>query len=176
MLELSLAQELFLVLFSILYGVMLQSLIGLQPFPLVRTCKGYVKSDGKLKTHFKYCGEKSNKWLVSMWRKRVGVSIILLNFSPIVYLWAILELLGNRLLISLHNLLLIGIVFWSALGVFGFYRIYHAIAVWKWESLFCDVKLKGRLVSFDAWAHSIWGMLYLLPPLLILILLSCLPN
>ena len=35
-------QEIFLVLFSIMYGVMLQSLSGLQPFPLGRTRRGFV--------------------------------------------------------------------------------------------------------------------------------------
>jgi len=40
------AQQLFLVLFSILYGVMLQSITGLQPFPLGKTLRGYVLRPG----------------------------------------------------------------------------------------------------------------------------------
>jgi len=165
---------------------MLQSLAGLQPFPLARTFKGYVKRDGKLKVYPTYCG-KSNKDLKWMWRKRVAFSIIFLNIVPVVYLWIILGLLGNvtlsrfvlpsqNLILSLQQLFLIGTIFWSALGVFGFYRLYHALFVWKWKSLFCDIVKRierNRPASFDAWAHFIWGMFYFLPPLHILIFLNC---
>jgi len=171
MLNFSLAQELFLVLFSILYGVMLQSLTGLQPFPLARTFRGYIESNGKPKTQFEHCGKKSNSWLIWMWRKRVGLSFLLLTIFPAIYFWAMFELLGNPLLDSLHTLVLVGLAFWSALGVFGFYRFYRAIAVKYLERLFCDVaqNLEKREVSFDSKAHFIWGMFYLLPLVIMLL-------
>ncbi len=171
MLNLSLAQELFLVLFSILYGVMLQSLAGLQPFPLARIFRGYIESNGKPKTHFEHCGIKSNSWLICMWRKRVGVSFLLLTIFPAIYFWVMFELLGNPLFDSQSTLVIVGLAFWSALGVFGFYRFYHAITVKYSERLFCDVvqNLKRRGVSFDAKAHCFWGIFYILPLAIILL-------
>lgn len=181
---LNIAQQLFLVLFSILYGVMLQSMSGLHPFPLGRIRKGYMNRKGKVDS-------SSDKWLIRMWRKRVLLSIILLNVFPIGYLWAILGLLGNPALtellsrfvlpcenlnLSLHQLFLIGMIFWSALGVFGFYRMYHVMAIRYWETLFLDVELEDRPLSFDAWAHFLYGVLpYLLPPFHYLLLFNFRP-
>jgi len=173
MLNLNIAQELFLVLFSILYGVMLQSLSGLQPFPLAKTLRGYrgyKRRDKPFETEHR-----------GMWRRRVAWSFFLLNFFPIVYFWGILNLLTEIPISSRFQLLpdfvYIILVFLSALSVFGFYRIYHALFTWKLRSLFCDLDFEeleeDRLISFDAWAHFIWGCVYLLPPILILICLNC---
>jgi len=182
---LNIAQEVFLVLFSILYGVMLQSISERQAFPLGRTLRGYTKRDGMIETEFEktgQCGQKSNAWLKGMWRKRIGLSIIFLNIFPIVYLWFVLGSLGKVEIhaeLSSSDFIQIAIIFWSALGVFGFYRVYHAIAVKYWQSLFCDIieeRFENRGVSFDARAHSLWGILfYLSPGLSYLILLNFFP-
>jgi len=182
------AQELFLVLFSILYGVMLQSLTGLQPFPLGKTLRGYVlrpdaSSIEKITAYRKLkdkCKRKEKNELVSMWRWRVFWSIIILNVLPIIYLSGILYLLRD---VKIHPELpypeafLVGIIFWCALGVFGFYRMYHSLAAWRWEALFCDVELEERRpLSFDVKAHLLWGVCFhLLPGLSFLVLWNLLP-
>jgi len=190
MCELKIAQELFLVLFSILYGVMLQSLFGLQPFPLGRTLQGFVSRHNSRvmrKSEFHEClkvfreknrihyenlyseqnNERFNRWLRCMWRKRVCRSFFILNFCPMVYFFYILSLL-DAIPISLNWSSFLGLffIFWSALSVFGFYRFYIALTVLRWDSLFCDVvkKLEERGTSFDARAHILWGLFYLLPP------------
>jgi len=187
--QLNIAQELFLVLFSILYGIMLQSIGGLQPFPLAKTLRGYIQQNGETKIYFGSCGGiKTDKWLKCMWRKRIAWSIFILNILPIAYLWSILGLglldkitfchgfvpFWENLFLSIFQLFEIGVIFWSALGVFGFYRIYHAIAAKWWTTLFCDVELdKKRPLSFDAKAHLLWGLLfYLLPPIHFLLLIN----
>lgn len=87
----------------------------------------------------------------------VRARVIILNLCPIVYLWFVLGLLdkvtlsgfvpfwedANALFVnSLFQLFVIGAIFWATLGVFGFYRIYHAIAVKYWKTLFCDIAKK----------------------------------
>lgn len=108
-----------MVLFSILYGVMLQSLAGLQAFPLGRVRCGFVgrnKDDEPILERNKFCECKQvfreenhiplcefdekqitnyKKWLLGMWRKRTIWSFILLNFLPFLYFWFIFFLLGN---------------------------------------------------------------------------------
>ena len=134
------AQELFLVLFSILYGVMLQSLSALAPFPLGRIFRGYKTRDGQVKEDFKLCGGKSNNQLTRMWRKRVLLSFVTLNILPMLYFLGILSLLDRiSVSFSYSSLLDSVFIFWSALGVFGFYRLFHALFAWKWKRLFCDV-------------------------------------
>ncbi len=192
---LNIAQEIFLVLFSILYGVMLQSLIGLQAFPLGRLRRGLVNRQGRLelfgenleeyrKTYEKKMirkkkGKTFDKWLVSIWRKRFALSLGLLNFLPLVYAWGILNLL-NKISISsqflfypdFFNFIL---VFGSALGVFGFYRLYHAFITCNWKSLFSDItkQLEERGTSFDALVNVICGFVYYLPAIILLIGVIC---
>ena len=200
----SIAQEIFLVLFSILYGVMLQSLAKPQSFPLGRIIRGFVgrNTDGEpiwTRKEFWECervfreenhisfGEFDEqqittykKGLLDMWRKRLIWSVFLLNVLPIIYFGFTFFLLGTRYWFSItfngniEELWLIGIIFLSALGVFGFYRLHHALIAGKWKSLFCDVakKIEARGTSFDYRANFLWGFLYILSPLVPLILLA----
>ena len=198
---LNIAQEIFLVLFSILYGAMLQSLSGLQPFPLARVFRGFV---GKCKNkddfsmlytrefwncqsvfleekqitieQFDDCNKKHYRnWLVHMWRRRVFWSFFILIFLPIVYFWGILNILTwiplSPQFTLFFDFFYILLIFWSALSVFGFYRLYHALFTWRWRSLFCDVaeKIEERGTSFDSLAHFAWACVYILPPLHLLI-------
>jgi hypothetical protein len=151
------AQEVFFVLFSIMYGVMLQSLSGLSPFPLGRTLKGHVHRWGRVERR-------------KDWNGRVIFSIFLLNVLPFAYLCIVLFLLNGKWIC--WNMLtpavtLVGLIFWASLGVFGFYRFYHAAAVSKKlrDRFFSDIMeaLEKRGVSFDATAHLIWGCIYVLP-------------
>ncbi len=207
--DLNVARQIFLVLFSILYGVMLQSLSGLQPFPLARLRRGFVglnKSDYTIlqRTEFWECQRvfmKEKKisctdlinthlnsyrtWLVGRWWWRFLGSFLLLSILPIGYFCGILFLLNDPYWSFMtlegcipqlvNQALNIGMIFWSALGVFGFYRLYHALFTWKWKTVFCDVtkKIEERGTSFDGWTHFIWGLgFYLIPPLLYLFIFN----
>jgi hypothetical protein len=193
----NLAQELFLVLFSILYGVMLGSVSRLQAFPLERSIKGFVDRWGNRaiycvrgrwgkircnRNEFTECYQEFLKeaepkktfqsWLVCMWRKRIAWSIILLNALPALYLWFVLSALGEiKTIQETLDPFNFAVIFWAALAVFGFYRFYLFLISWKWKSLFCDVakKFEADGTSFDAVAHFVWGCVYLLPPIHLLI-------
>jgi hypothetical protein len=209
--SLTITQVIFTVLFSILYGVMLQSLSRLQPFPFERVRIGFVdrNEDNDLwvdgfkgiflrwdKKGFSEClwefeseivREKNHKhrqekkdrglsgWLLCMWRARIVCSIILLNVLPALYFLFVLIALGKMVTIQ-EMVYYFGIIFWAALGVFGFYRGYHALICWSWRNLFCDVA-KGLqqdsdsnyLTSSDGWANFVWALIYLVPPIVLLI-------
>lgn len=171
------SRELFLVLYSILYGVMLQSLNTLRPFPWGKIRKGHLKRNKKPNIDYKECekiiqksGKKPEKWLKSMWIKRLFISIIILNILPILHLWLIYNLL-NREIFKELNITQFFYIFGFALGVFGFYRIYHAIAAKSPESLFCDVKceLEKRGFSYDTLAHSFSAICYFSPLIIFLL-------
>lgn len=177
---LNIAQQLFLVLFSILYGVILQSTREWQPFPLSKTLRGYLNRHGETEIYFKDCGGiKSDKWLTCMWRKRAFWSIFILNFLPMMYFWLVLSLLDRIMFchgfvpfwkditLSMFQLFEIGVIFWCALGVFGFYRFYHMLVVIRWRDLFCDVVeeiSKERKSSFDWQANFLWAICFYLCP------------
>lgn len=187
------AQTLFLALFSILYGVMLQSTMGLGAFPLVKASRGYVKRDGKVRVYFRSCN-KNGEQLKSMWKTRIRYSVLFLNVCPIAYLWFILSLLQKvklsslarfitqytsvfpKFVNSISQLITIGSIFWAALAVFGFYRIYLAIAVKCWKTLFCDMtKELDKRVSYDAKEHLLWAIrYYLLPGIISIVVLNLL--
>jgi hypothetical protein len=122
---------------------------------------------------------KYKKWLLCMWRKRLVWSVFLLNVLPMIYFWFVLSILTDPYWMSftmtnnISELVNIGAIFWSALGVFGFYRFHHALIVGRWKSLFYDVakQIEKRGTSFDWFANIVWGCLYLLPSLHLLIFL-----
>ncbi len=199
----TIGQEIFAVLFSILYGVMLGGLSRLQPFPFERARIGFVDRNGEdilrwKKKKFSECQrefdseinqEKNPKrrqkkqerglsgWLVCMWRKRIVYSIILLNVCPAIYFWFVLIALGEvKTLEETFSPLIFAIIFWAALGVFGFYRFYHALICCGWRSLFCDIAKRVQqnsegeyLTSFDGWTNFVLAIVYLVPPIVLLI-------
>lgn len=195
------SQELFLVLFSILYGAMLQSLTGFHAFSWALLRRGYVKRCGsarldeeklrECKKIFDECKPEEafsarafKKWLINMWKKRLFVSLTVLIFCPFLYFFTILILLNGKphLLgesISICDFFHVLAIFWSALGVFGFYRIYHAIVAWKWRTLFCDVAKEleeKRKLSFDIRANLYAVPFYLLPQIVYLLIFHYLVN
>jgi hypothetical protein len=201
-------KEIFLVLFSILYGVMLQSLAKTQSFPLGRVLRGFVgrnkhNDDVLLRKEFWECqrlfmeekqialGEfnedqitEYKNWLLDMWRWRAFSSFILLNVLPFLYFLGIFFLLGGHYWESITfkgdiwqlflQALSSGIIFWAALGVFGFYRFHHALIARTWKRLYCDVakEIEERGTSFDYRVNIFCGCLYCLPPLVSLILIA----
>lgn len=158
-------QEIFLVLFSILFGTMLQSLGGLMPFPW-----------GKIFSRKKYVRQLKGKIVVKTIKKivfwRLTLSIIILNILPlaffIVVLYSLRGFCGS--FYSSSNILALIYVGWSALAVFGFYRIYHFIIVHpriRW--IFWDrLKAVQKREISENWKAHLWSaLLYLLPPIAI---------
>ena len=153
--------QIFLVAYSILYGVMLQDLPK-NIFPLARIFFGYKNHEGIIDN------KKEHK---KIWLLRSLISTFLLNILPAGYLWFILSFLNG-----LHfpcalwgQLVYIVLVFLSSFGVFGFYRIYFAIIV-KSDKLFFDVLIKKEEINYMASTHLIWAIYYLfLGPFLLFI-------
>ena len=160
--RLNIGQEIFLVVFSILYGVMLQSLPkGL--FQLASSLRGKTFRSGRVST----CHQ-------NIWLKRSVLSIIILNIIPAVYLFMMLLVLRNIPFPTffLKQFIYILFVFWFALGVFGIYRIFHIIVVIKWRTWFIDMieVFDDRKLSYDPWSHLFWVHCYLSPGLIWFIL------
>lgn len=162
-------QQVFLVAYSILYGVMLQNISGLkapktrfqpweadiafQPFPWQQMLKRYIE------------------------RVRLVGSIIVLNLLPFLYAIAILWLLqdfkyGPE---QWQSWPLIFLTLWSGLGVFGFQRLYGLIA-WERSRYFKELYLlmKEQLgeVGFDRRASVLSICCYIFPWLFTMPMLS----
>ena len=153
--------QIFLVAYSILYGVMLQDLPK-NIFPLSRIFCGYKNHEGIIDN------DREHK---KIWLLRSLVSTFLLNILPACYLWFILIFLNNLNFPSAlyGQLVYIVLVFLSSFGVFGFYRIYYAIMV-KSDKLFFDVLIKDIEINYMASTHIIWAIYYLfVGPFLLLI-------
>jgi len=114
--------EVFLVTYSILYGIMLNSCIGLNLFPFGKLCM------------------KNKKYSNSIIAKRFSFSLIIINVAPIVFFAFFLVFLINFesniqfdfLPPLIQSLKIIG-VFLSSLCVFIFYRFYMIlITQWRW--------------------------------------------
>ncbi len=160
------AQEIFLVLFSILFGVMLQSLpVGLWPLDRLRGYKypewidpytGVLEGGG---------WARDGRGHVVGYKWRILTSFVMFNILPIVYFYKMLNLLNNPS-IRYNNLVDVVFLFWAALGVFGFYRLYYVLilitgARFK-EDLRREIIMKREL-SFDIWAHIFWVLFYSVP-------------
>lgn len=152
--RLNVGQEIFLVVFSILYGVLLQSLPG-GLFPLASSFRGKTYRWGGVSTRHQ-----------KIWFRRSLLSIFIFNLMPAVYLFKILFVLQTVSFPTsfLQQLVYILVVFWFSLGVFGFYRIYYIIVI-LCRSLFIDmeVEFNKRGLSYDVWSHLYWVLFYLLP-------------
>jgi len=150
---LNIGQEIFLVVFSILYGVMLQS-VPRTAFPWGRIFReSYAK-------------------------RRVSLSIFLLNILPFWYFWTILVHLKNVDVplypVCIQQVFNVISVFWFALGVFGFHRLNLAIMICNRCGIYTDMILilAQREVSDDVCAHLFASIVYLFPFLLLLCGLS----
>jgi len=107
--ELTQLQQIFGVLFAILYGTMLNASMGLRLF------------------HFGWF------WEIREIRKRIILSIIVLNLFPAFYFIAILKLLGSIKVMECYQVLAI---FLLSVSVFLFYRIVHLVISYRMESFF----------------------------------------
>ena len=155
-------QQIFLVAYSILYGVMLQyqsgrkptdSVVPFQPFPW-----------GQIR--------RSSVHLV-----RLPLSILVLNIGPFIYGITVLSLLDmfkgfGYGYAEWQSWLLIFVTLWSGLGVFGFQRLYGLLA-WKSPRFFFELRviMEEQLEGypFDCNASAISIIWYLLVPTLLLL-------
>lgn len=151
------SQELFMVVFSILYGTMLQMLpSGL--FPMGSFCRGHVNRFGVVDNDH----EK-----VRRLRIRTIVSIFFVNVLPALYFFMVLWTLdcANPPEKSLGQFFYLLCIFWASLGSFGFYRLYHAIWVYFRNGLFFDMTCEfiKRNTSYDVGSNFLWFFLYVVP-------------
>lgn len=120
--------EIFLVTFSILYGIMLNSCVGLELFPF-----------GRLGT----CCKKI--------RRRIATSIVVVNLAPIIFFSLVLYAL-EATSPFLNMITIIG-TFFLAMGVFGFYRLMIMCIVydrgrWFYDDITLCVFGKKERVNF----------------------------
>lgn len=157
-LEFNIFQQIFLVAYSILYGVMLQNMSGrkpadcaapFQPFPWQQALRSHVA------------------------HVRLLFSISVLNVGPFIYgmliLW-ILDLFKYEFW-NWECWLLVFITFWSGLGVFGFQRLYGLLA-WIRPRFFFKLRLimEEQLGEddFDRKASLLPVFYYLMTPFVLL--------
>lgn len=112
--------EVFLVTYSILYGIMLNSCIGLNLFPLGKLCV------------------TNSRYSYSIIAKRFFLSLFIINIVPIIFFgFFLVKLQSNMqvfdLLPPLIQVIKIIGVFLSSFSVFIFYRFYIILVTqWRW--------------------------------------------
>ena len=167
-------QELFMVLFSILYGVQLQSLSGLMPFPLGRIICGYQEREGHI-NKYEQCAQRRmrqtykarniqdknfEKWSQHVWVWRFLISAFVLNILPILYFIFILNIL-KEVDYTINPFWNIWGTFWLSLNVFAIYRFYHVLIIWnRTRHFFCDLDLDKRRISYNVGSNLIMSSFY----------------
>ena len=120
-------QQMFMLFFSILYGIMLNSVIGLRAFPLASAFafKDYV------------CKYQDNPWKKGYRSfKRLILSFTLLNILPFIYFGIALQFIGKFIgnLPSadiFHTVIQVVIIGLMSMGVFAFYRFFVGLVILK---------------------------------------------
>jgi len=157
-----------MVFFSILYGIMLNSLFGLGAFPIshawarvdvIKRVKGkplYVE------------GTKS--------RQRFWLSLLLLNFAPFVYFGITFQCIGvigdipsTNFLYTILQIVFIGFL---SLGVFAFYHFFLGFVTYYRNRFYTQYDLKRlmnkRAIHPRSRNHILAGFTYLIPLALLL--------
>ena len=154
--------EMFMLFFSILYGIMLNAAIGLEAFPVARALASLFKKNKS---------DEDRKSLV-----RLITAVLIFNISPFVYFAVIFHYLKSALIpsinlcVTISQILIIGLL---SMSVFGFYRLYHCIILIRWR---CDKSLlytkrelmklkKKRGLCMNAKAHLVGFILYFVLPI-----------
>jgi hypothetical protein len=104
---------------------------------------------------------------------RIGLSLVLLNFVPIIYFFLAFLALGSRspILGSWTGFLMVLLVVFVAIGVIGFYRIWVAIiqcsaGLFYAPDSLCRLRRNGMDMDFDpelACGNFLWGIIFLVP-------------
>ncbi len=140
--------ELYIITFSIFYGVMLHTLKGIRAFDTSSAFTGNAKP-----------------------LRRFVLSIVFLNFLPFIHFSMILLYLLQNLELSIYSIL---VVFGLSIGIFGFDKIFHAILSRYRNSLYTTSELEsilrnydnaGRKFSFHYLQNLVPGLLYIFVPL-----------
>ena len=157
--------EMFMLFFSILYGIMLNAAIGLQAFPVGRALYSLFKRN---KSH------EDLKCLV-----RLITAVLIFNVFPFIYFATIFYYLRPLVFcpinwgfwVTVIRILIIGLL---SIGVFGFYRFYHYIMLIRWHGrllLYSECELinmkKKRGLCMDTKAHLFGSILYFAIPVLL---------
>ena len=184
--ELTPSQQMFMLFFSILYGIMLNSVVGLRAFPLASAFAG---KDYVGKNDLNPLGKGENweeKWKGS-WEdgyrsfKRLILSVIFLNILPFTYFAAVFQFiddfigtLPSDLFCTIGKVLLIGFL---SLGGFGFYRFFIGLALLKHKEnyvFYTDSELKEIVKKRKLYPISscyiFVGFVYTLPGLVIVLI------
>jgi len=158
-LQFSIFQEVFLVAYSILYGVMLQTHYKLMPFPWGQTLRNREEITGL-----------DNEGVLLM-KRRLLYSIFVLNVFPFIYAIAVLQLLSNLEygFGQWECWLLMFITFWAGLGVFGFQRIYGWLALKRREVFREAYERLKKQHGLDPKAPWLSVTYYLVMPLVLLL-------
>ena len=143
MVVLTTLSEIFLVSFSILYGIMLNACIGLGLFQF---------------------GQLFNHKIVF---RRIIVSFFLITLFPVIYFAYFLLKLQNHSMLMLNIKTVIG-VFLLSTSVFFFYRLLHLVVKWKcdWfydltkENLSKDCKKRICIIKNSDWEGQLIGVIY----------------
>ena len=169
---LNIFQEIFLVVFSILYGVILQSLREFQPFPWgnIFSKKELCKSNRKV--------QYSEQRIAIC---RIFLSLLILNFCPFYFFVRILFLLSKFTIYAWcleQYWLEFAITIWCSFIGYSFYRFYHILAVVSpFRKAFMDREkaLRCRGVHPDWKGHFCAAILYFIGYFL-LALFPAIPN
>lgn len=160
------SQQMFMLLFSILYGIMLNSLLGLGAFPIGTAFAG--KDVERIKGALRSVkGTRS--------RDRLCLSFVLFNFLPFIYFGVGFQLIGDFVgefpspdsFHAIAQILFIGLL---SLGVFAFYRFFLGLVIWqpKGYSFFytpyeLEEQGKKRAIYPSPRIHILSGFIYLAP-------------
>jgi hypothetical protein len=152
--ELSVLDQLYIVSFSIFYGVMLHTLKGIRAFD----------------TSAAFTGNKQP--LI-----RFAMSVVFLNLLPFLQFSIIILYALQNLDLNIFSIL---IVFGLSIGIFGFDKVFHAILIKERKRLYEDAELEtvvgyssalARRFSSHYLQYLIPGVLYISVPLGALLLL-----
>jgi hypothetical protein len=155
--------QMFMLFFSILYGIMLNSVIGLGAFPVGEALA--LRDLVEIRN-----GEK--KWVKGFKSsKRLVLSVVILNLSPLLYFALIYYPIGDILSSNLYSWTQIFCLGLLSLSVFGFYRFYLGAITWKscGNLLFYTEEearkhTAQRDIDPSPWAHIFAGFGYLVLP------------
>jgi len=164
-----------MLLFSILYGIMLNSLIGLGAFPISHFLAGVdVIKRVKSKDECMPCEPKFDKGTKS--RNRWFLSIVLFNILPFgyfAYVFQNINLIGD---VTSTNIVFIGFL---SLGVFAFPQFFFCVITsnignWFYTQYDLERIKNERAIHPCSLSHLVAGLTYFLIPLLLFLLLKAL--
>ncbi len=165
------SEEMFMLFFSILFGIVLSSLVGRGPFPISSAFALKDLKIGKKKKGTKDVHE--TEW-VKGYRslRRLTLAVILLNLLPILYFALTFTQLGSLIGENVSTAFQIISIGFMGLSVFGFYYFFLGFSMLRYngELLFYTDFEHGELIKErrtiypESWSHFLSGTLYFAIP------------